>query len=99
MSFDVYPLAQREADRIEQVLIKKRGVEGSFTVHGGRFKVGPEYEFDLKVILDRREVPPCVLGSGSRLGMTSWLKAPGRPHAEDVFVIVGERQALPASSV
>ncbi|HOJ14595.1 MAG TPA: LptF/LptG family permease [Deltaproteobacteria bacterium] len=42
MSFDVYPLAQREADRIEQVLIKKRGVEGSFTVHGGRFKVGPE---------------------------------------------------------
>ncbi|HOJ14501.1 MAG TPA: type VI secretion system baseplate subunit TssG [Deltaproteobacteria bacterium] len=64
-----------------------------------RFKVGPEYEFDLKVILDRREVPPCVLGSGSRLGMTSWLKAPGRPHAEDVFVIVGERQALPASSV
>lgn len=42
LSFSIYPLAQREADRIEQVSIKKRGVQGTFTVHGGRFKVGDD---------------------------------------------------------
>ncbi|HPI91939.1 MAG TPA: LptF/LptG family permease [Deltaproteobacteria bacterium] len=40
LSFSIYPLAQREAEKIEQVSIKKRGVEGSFSVHGGRFKIG-----------------------------------------------------------
>ena len=42
-----------------------------------RTMVGPEYEFELKIMLDRDEVPPCRLGGESRLGMTSWLLAPG----------------------
>lgn len=40
LSFSIYPLAQRQADKIEQVSIKKRGIQGSFSVHGGRFKIG-----------------------------------------------------------
>jgi len=40
LSFSIYPVAQRHADKIEQVSIKKRGIEGSFSVHGGRFKIG-----------------------------------------------------------
>jgi lipopolysaccharide export system permease protein len=40
LSFSIYPLAQRQAEKIEQVSIKKRGVQGSFSVHGGRFKIG-----------------------------------------------------------
>ncbi|MEN6475671.1 MAG: type VI secretion system baseplate subunit TssG [Syntrophaceae bacterium] len=42
-----------------------------------RTMVGPEYEFELKVMLNRAEVPICRLGGESRLGMTSWLLAPG----------------------
>lgn len=40
LSFSIYPLAQRQAEKIEQVSIKKKGIQGSFSVHGGRFKIG-----------------------------------------------------------
>jgi lipopolysaccharide export system permease protein len=40
LSFELYPLAERQAQKIEEVSIKKVGVEGSFTVNGGRFKIG-----------------------------------------------------------
>ncbi len=39
VSFQVYPLSQRQADRIEDVYIRNRDVHGSFSVTGGRFKV------------------------------------------------------------
>ncbi len=42
LSFELYPLAQRQAVKIEQITIRKRGVEGSFTVGGGRFKIGDD---------------------------------------------------------
>lgn len=42
LSFELYPLSQREARKIEQIQVRKRGVEGSFTVNGGRFKVGDD---------------------------------------------------------
>lgn len=41
-SFYLYPAAQRQADKIENLTIKKRDVAGSFTVSGGRFKVGQD---------------------------------------------------------
>lgn len=40
LSFSLYPLAQRHAEKIEQVFIKKKGIQGSFSVSGGRFKIG-----------------------------------------------------------
>jgi lipopolysaccharide export system permease protein len=40
LSFYLYPVSQRYADKIEDVYIKKRDIQGSFTVNGGRFKLG-----------------------------------------------------------
>lgn len=40
LSFSLYPLSQRQADKIENVYIKKHDIQGSFTVKGGRFKLG-----------------------------------------------------------
>lgn len=55
-----------------------------------RSMVGIEYEFELKVILDRGEVPACSLGGEARLGMTSWLLAPGARADEDVSITIAE---------
>lgn len=41
-SFYVFPAAQRQADRIEDLRIKRTEVAGSFSVSGGRFKVGQD---------------------------------------------------------
>ncbi len=41
-SFYFYPTSQRAADKIENLSIEKGAVSGSFTVSGGRFKVGPD---------------------------------------------------------
>jgi lipopolysaccharide export system permease protein len=40
LSFSVYPIAQQKADKINNVYIRKHDVTGSFSVNGGRFKVG-----------------------------------------------------------
>jgi len=58
------------------------------------YRVGMEYEFDLRIILARNEVPPCTLGGESRLGMTSWLLKPGTLPDEDVFITIGEDQIM-----
>ena len=40
LSFSLYPKSQQHADRIEDIYIKKHDITGSFSVNGGRFKVG-----------------------------------------------------------
>jgi lipopolysaccharide export system permease protein len=41
-SFYIYPASQKEAERIQNLVIKKSDVNGSFTLSGGRFKVGQD---------------------------------------------------------
>ncbi|MEA3223797.1 MAG: LptF/LptG family permease, partial [Thermodesulfobacteriota bacterium] len=45
ISFYIYPVSQRHADRIEDIFIKKRDVKGAFTVSGGRFKIGNRFYY------------------------------------------------------
>ena len=60
-----------------------------------RYMVGIEYEFDIKIILIREEVPPCILGglneNSARLGWSTWLKTPDIPLPENPFIIFHER--------
>jgi lipopolysaccharide export system permease protein len=42
-SFYLYPLGQKEADRIENLTLRRGDVTGSFTLTGSRFKVGNDF--------------------------------------------------------
>ncbi|HSB71546.1 MAG TPA: type VI secretion system baseplate subunit TssG [Candidatus Methylomirabilis sp.] len=56
-----------------------------------RYATGIQYDCDLRVILRRTEVPPCVLGSQEPrplLGWSTWVSAPGFEHTEDPAIIV-----------
>lgn len=59
-----------------------------------RCMVGIEYEFDITVVLNRDEVPPCILGEESptapRLGWSTWVKSPNVAHGEDPSITFEE---------
>ncbi len=55
-----------------------------------RLLVGLEFEFNIQLVLERDEVPFCVLGSdqnGPRLGWTSWLKTLDSVRDDDQVVL------------
>ncbi len=55
-----------------------------------KYASGPEYEFEVGVILRREEVPPCTIGVESpdapRLGWSTWVKSPEVTMSEDPCV-------------
>ena len=56
-----------------------------------RFAAGMEYEFDLKIILKKEEVPPLGLGLGYRMGQTTWLVQAEGGAVEDKYIIIREK--------
>jgi type VI secretion system protein ImpH len=58
-----------------------------------RYVVGIEYEFDIKIVLKRQEVPPCILGEeSSRLGWSIWLKSQNIMMKDDPSVTFSEAE-------
>lgn len=58
-----------------------------------RYMVGIEYEFDVRVLLKRDEVPPCILGapaSAPRLGWSTWITSPEHKHKDDPYITFEE---------
>jgi len=61
-----------------------------------RYMVGIEYEFDIKVVIKRQEVPACILGKtrldSARLSWSTWLKSPDTLLPEDPSVTFSETE-------
>ena len=59
-----------------------------------RYMVGIEYEFEVRLILKKEEVPPCTVGLGGegapRLGWTTWVKTPGIMYPENPYITFQE---------
>ena len=62
-----------------------------------KYMVGMEYEFELSIILQREEIPPCIVGGATppQLGLTTWIKSAGVAHESDPFITFHENDLVP----
>ncbi|WP_345772090.1 type VI secretion system baseplate subunit TssG [Azospirillum formosense] len=64
-----------------------------------RFHTGDGMDFRIVLVLEATKVPPTRLSTkppeGSRLGWTSWLRAPGRPNLKDGRLTLAPSSPLP----
>jgi type VI secretion system protein ImpH len=57
-----------------------------------RHAVGLDYDWDIRLVLRREQVPPATLKGAIRLGWTSWLATRNRPQdADDLVLLRGSR--------
>jgi type VI secretion system protein ImpH len=68
-----------------------------------RLYVGPEFDFEVQIVLRGSEVPECELKEGDRetlgprLGWNTWLGCDGpRADADDAFFAADETNEIPA---
>jgi len=61
-----------------------------------KYMVGMEYEFETSIYLNRKEVPPCILGAETqpRLGWTTWIKSPEVVHESDPCITFQESDLM-----
>ena len=62
-----------------------------------RLYAGPEFDFDIQLVLQSEHVPPCVLDdhdAGPRLEWNCWLLSEPYPHPADDAVFLGEQAAI-----
>jgi len=58
-----------------------------------RSYVGDGLGWEIQLVLQKEEVPPCELGLGGHLGWTSWLANDVRPRDADDLVLEPKRCA------
>ena len=67
-----------------------------------RYMVGIEYEFETRVSLRAKEVPPCRIGmatpSSPRLGWSTWIRTEGTALKEDPSVTFQEKNLRPVAA-
>ncbi len=54
--------------------------------------IGQELSWDLQLVLDKDEVPACVLGQGGQLGWNTWLKSQPFPRDAEDAVLSGDHR-------
>ena len=63
-----------------------------------RYMAGIEYEFEIRVFLNREDVPPCILGwdtpNSPRLGWSTWLKSSDVSFVDDPHTTFQEPDPL-----
>jgi type VI secretion system protein ImpH len=59
-----------------------------------KYQVGPEYEFDVRLVLKKEDVPGCRLGAAGspagRLGWSTWVKSPDMVLRSDPYATFEE---------
>jgi type VI secretion system protein ImpH len=67
-----------------------------------RYMVGIEYEFEIRIYLDKRDIPLCQLGDSAAdaplLGWTTWVSSPGYAYEEDIFFTFQEHDVKALNS-
>jgi len=60
-----------------------------------KYMVGMEFEFDIRIILAKEEIPGCELGrEGVQLGWTTWLKSPVQTLAREASLLLSEEEIM-----
>lgn len=91
----VGPLAWREFSEFLPDLSSSPARKAFFLLgHLIRLYVGPEFDFEVQLVLEARDVPQCRLadgdGIGARLGWNTWIRALPYPHDAEEAVFGGE---------
>lgn len=68
-----------------------------------KYMVGIEFEFDVRLILKKQEIQPCVLGKtgpdAPQLGWTTWLQSPGFDNPQNPYLTFAEKDLATAEAV
>ena len=94
LSFYLYPIAQRQADRIEKFQISGDEIKGSFNVHGSRFRDGDDIYYVELLDIDGQlmnKVSCYRLSSGK---LTRIIKADRATWNGAEWIVAGSRQVL-----
>jgi lipopolysaccharide export system permease protein len=94
LSFFLYPIAQREADKIEKFQIASDGIKGSFDVHGSRFRDGDNIYYVELLDIDGQSMEKVSCYSLSSGRLSSILQADSSRWDGNKWLATGMKQVI-----